>query len=75
MFRYPDGPRKIAVAYAVTKFQAAPDGLSLNSYIWDLENPAVPETTIVPSASLVCLDYNPKVWCNDLSLALYFCLS
>lgn len=57
---YPDGARKLAVAYSVLKFQSAPDNVSLNSYIWDLENPAAPEFTIVPSSPLVSLEYNPK---------------
>jgi hypothetical protein len=33
---YPDGARKLAVAYSVTKFQGMSDNVSLNSYIWDI---------------------------------------
>lgn len=57
---YPDGPRKLAVAYSVLEFQKAPMGLSFDSYIWDVENPTAPDMTITPASPLVCLEYNPK---------------
>ena len=32
----PDGGRKLAVAYSILQFQQQPEGMSLNSYIWDI---------------------------------------
>lgn len=34
--------------------------MSYESYIWDVENPNVPDQKIIPSSPLVCLKYNPK---------------
>ena len=33
---YPDGARKLAVAYSVMEFQKAPEDVSMDSYVWDL---------------------------------------
>nr|XP_035934928.1 dynein intermediate chain 2, axonemal isoform X1 [Halichoerus grypus] len=57
---HPDGNRKLAVAYSCLNFQRAPEGMSHESYIWDLENPNRPEIVLKPSSSLVTLEYNPK---------------
>ncbi|OWK14462.1 hypothetical protein Celaphus_00001670, partial [Cervus elaphus hippelaphus] len=57
---HPDGNRKLAVAYSCLNFQRAPEGMSSESYIWDLENPNRPEITLKPSSPLVTLEYNPK---------------
>ncbi|XP_068833628.1 dynein axonemal intermediate chain 2 [Capricornis sumatraensis] len=57
---HPDGNRKLAVAYSCLNFQRAPEGMSNESYIWDLENPNRPEITLKPSSPLVTLEYNPK---------------
>ncbi|CAG5123303.1 unnamed protein product [Candidula unifasciata] len=57
---YPDGPRKLAVAYCNLRFQSSPPGTSMDSYIWDVENPNKPEMVIKPVSPLVCLEYNPK---------------
>lgn len=57
---HPDGNRKLAVAYSCLNFQRAPEGTSNESYIWDLENPNRPETTLKPPSPLVTLEYNPK---------------
>lgn len=55
---YPDGARRIAVAYSMLTFQRE---VSTDvSYIWDVSNPNSPEMTIEPSSPLVCLEYNPK---------------
>lgn len=35
-------------------------GISFDSYIWDVENPNTPETTLTPSSPLITLEYNPK---------------
>ncbi|BFZ03253.1 hypothetical protein BsWGS_06292 [Bradybaena similaris] len=57
---YPDGPRKLAVAYCNLRFQSSAPGTSMDSYIWDIENPNKPEMIIKPVSPLVCLEYNPK---------------
>ncbi|KAM9839088.1 dynein axonemal intermediate chain 2 [Aulostomus maculatus] len=57
---HPDGGRKLAAAYSCLEFQKAPTDMSLDSYIWDIENPNRPEMTLTPTSALVCLDYNPK---------------
>jgi len=57
---YPDGARKLAVAYAILQFQEQPEGMPIQSYIWDVNNPNVPEMELTPSSQIVCLNYNPK---------------
>jgi dynein intermediate chain 2 len=57
---FPDGARKIAVAYSILDFQQTPDNMSVTSYIWDVNNPNFPESELVPSSALVCVEYNPK---------------
>ncbi|XP_049625909.1 LOW QUALITY PROTEIN: dynein axonemal intermediate chain 2 [Suncus etruscus] len=57
---HPDGSRKLAVAYSCLDFQRAPQGMSSESYIWDLDNPNKPEMTLKPPSPLVTLEYNPK---------------
>ncbi|XP_063716871.1 dynein intermediate chain 3, ciliary-like [Symsagittifera roscoffensis] len=57
---YPDGARKLAVAYCNLEFQRNQPGISDNSYIWDVENPNRPDFTLKPVSPIVCLEYNPK---------------
>lgn len=57
---HPDGNHKLAVAYSSLEFQRAPNDMSFDSYIWDIENPNKPEMTLKPVCPLVCLEYNPK---------------
>lgn len=57
---FPDGPRKLAVAYCNLEFQGSTPDTSMESYIWDVENPNKPETVLKPVSPLVCLEYNPK---------------
>ncbi|KXS16505.1 WD40 repeat-like protein [Gonapodya prolifera JEL478] len=57
---YPDSGHKLAVAYSPLSFQHSTPA-SLDSYIWDVENPNAPDQTLTPQGSgLVCLKYNPK---------------
>ncbi|EDQ84795.1 uncharacterized protein MONBRDRAFT_39146 [Monosiga brevicollis MX1] len=56
----PDGSGRLAVAYSVLEFQQAPEGMSYDSYIWNLDKPNAPEQTLSPSSPLVSLQYNPK---------------
>ncbi|CAK8685139.1 unnamed protein product [Clavelina lepadiformis] len=57
---YPDGGKKLAVAYSNLEFQRSSPDTSFDSYIWDIENPNKPELTVKPVSPLVCLEYNPK---------------
>uniref|UniRef100_A0A3Q3XBQ1 Uncharacterized protein n=1 Tax=Mola mola TaxID=94237 RepID=A0A3Q3XBQ1_MOLML len=57
---HPDGSRKLAAAYSCLEFQKTTRDMSLDSYIWDIENPNRPEMTLKPASALVCLEYNPK---------------
>ncbi|XP_056101402.1 dynein axonemal intermediate chain 2 [Rhinichthys klamathensis goyatoka] len=57
---HPDGNHKLAVAYSSLEFQKAPNDMSFDSYIWDIENHNKPEMTLKPVCPLVCLEYNPK---------------
>ncbi|XP_034017289.1 dynein intermediate chain 2, axonemal [Thalassophryne amazonica] len=57
---HPDGGRKLAAAYSTMVFQGATRDMSLDSYIWDIENPNRPDLTLKSRSLLVCLDYNPK---------------
>lgn len=57
---FPDGPRKLAVAYCNLEFQGSSADTSMDSYIWDVENPNKPELTLKPVSPLVCVEYNPK---------------
>lgn len=57
---YPDEGHKLAIAYSNLQFQKTPSNMAIDSYIWDVENPNVPDQVITPSSPLVCLKYNPK---------------
>jgi len=59
---HPEDPHKVAVAYSCQRFQQTTDrteGLSY-SYIWDIEQPNRPLTSIIPNSSLYSLMYNPR---------------
>ena len=59
---YPDGGKKLAVAFAIMQFQDwRMEKMSNVSYIWDVNNPNFPEQDLTPSSPLCCLEYNPKV--------------
>lgn len=58
---YPDGGKKLAVAFAIMQFQDRRMAEMSNlSYIWDVNNPNVPEQELSPSSPLCCLEYNTK---------------
>ena len=59
---HPEGSR-IAVSYSVLTFQderLMSQSLPVKSYIWDITNPNVPETELVPASPLCCLRYNSR---------------
>lgn len=51
---------KIATAYAIMDFQQQPEGMSLDSYVWDLGNPNEPEYTMQPLSQVVSAKFNLK---------------
>eukprot|EP00794_Sanderia_malayensis_P009172 gene9172-10145_t len=57
---YPDGPKKLAVAYSILEFQKSTHETCLDSYIWDIESPNKPELALKPISPIICLEYNPK---------------
>ncbi|KAF7643978.1 hypothetical protein LDENG_00230160 [Lucifuga dentata] len=57
---HPGGCRKLAAAYCCLEFQKASKDMSMDSYVWDVENPNRPELTLRAESPLVCLEYNPK---------------
>lgn len=44
------------MAYSVLEFQA--EGAPSDSYVWDLGNPAQPDSVLSPTSPLVCLNFN-----------------
>jgi len=57
---YIDGPKKIAASYCNLEFQKNLNDVSVDSYIWDVENPNKPELVLKPISPLVCIEFNPK---------------
>ena len=58
---YPDGGKKLAVAFAIMQFQdPRAEQATEFSYIWDVNNPNTPELQLTPASPLCCLEYNPK---------------
>jgi dynein intermediate chain 2, axonemal len=51
---------KVATAYAIMDFQEQPQNMSLNSYVWDLQNPNTPEYTLQPLSQVVSARFNLK---------------
>lgn len=74
---YPDGAHRVAAAYSLLEFQKSTQGIPLESYIWEIENPNKPEHTLKPSSPMLCLEYNPKDphlligGCSNGQLALF----
>ena len=56
-----EGPNKLAVSYAIPRFQQTPDKMRTCSYVWDLENPNAPETSLASPSPLTNLSYNHKL--------------
>lgn len=57
LIRYPDQATRVAGAYSILDFQKAPEGMSADSYIWNIERSATPESTLSPSSPLVSIEY------------------
>ena len=57
---YPDGGKKLAVAFAIMVPGCA-HGASAGVFnIWDVNNPNTPELQLTPASPLCSLEYNPK---------------
>ena len=57
---YPDGARKLAIAYSIMKFQQQPANMPPSSYIWDVNRPTDPEFELEATFPLCCLNFNNK---------------
>jgi len=58
---YPDGGKKLAIAFAIMQFQDhRHESMNYNSHIWDVNNPNTPEMHLKPPHQMCCLEYNPK---------------
>lgn len=63
MYRHPDpaAPAKLAVSYSILNFQDprfANSRMPQQSYIWDILNPNMPDTELLPPSPLCCLRYH-----------------
>ena len=58
---YPDAPTKVAVSYSILRFQQMPDKMPLQSYVWDLNNPNVPDLVLNAPSSITNISYNQKL--------------
>lgn len=56
-----DGPQKLAVSYAIPRFQQTPDKMKTNSYVWDLQNPNAPEISLESPSPITNIAYNHKL--------------
>ncbi|XP_076046476.1 dynein intermediate chain 3, ciliary-like [Oratosquilla oratoria] len=56
----PEGGRKVAVAYASTKFMGLPEGTPKESYVWDINTSSSPEVSLQAPSWLQCIQYNAK---------------
>ena len=49
---------RVGVAYSVLRFQQTPPSMPKTSYIWNLNNPNVPEKTLDPTSPLCCMSFS-----------------
>ena len=52
--------RHQAPAYTPQVFQAQLQEQALASYVWDLNDPGAPESTLLPSSQITALNFNLK---------------
>lgn len=58
---HPDNSEpRVGVTYAMLRFQQMPKDMPRESYIWNLQNPNFPETTLLPTSPLCCMAFSPK---------------
>ena len=51
---------RVAVSYAMLRFQQMPPKMPTNSYIWHLKNPNFPEKTLQPPSPMCTMVFNHK---------------
>lgn len=56
-----EGPHKLAVSYAIPRFQQTPDKMKTHSYVWDLQNPNTPEIALDSPSPITNLSFNHKL--------------
>eukprot|EP00825_Cyclidium_porcatum_P019190 TRINITY_DN217_c0_g1_i3.p1 TRINITY_DN217_c0_g1~~TRINITY_DN217_c0_g1_i3.p1 ORF type:complete len:356 (+),score=75.60 TRINITY_DN217_c0_g1_i3:194-1261(+) len=56
-----EGPTKIAVAYAIMRFQQMNDKMANQAYIWDLQNPNLYSLKLDAPSPLTQIAYNQKI--------------
>ena len=57
---HPDGPTRIAVGYAIQRFQQMPEKMPSDAYIWDINNPNNPTHVLQSPSPVCCIKYNHK---------------
>jgi len=57
---YPENPTKLAVSYAIMRFQQMPEGMPTQSYIWDVNNPNTPDITLASPSPITSIAFNHK---------------
>eukprot|EP00070_Physeter_catodon_P038348 XP_028345242.1 dynein, 70 kDa intermediate chain, flagellar outer arm-like [Physeter catodon] len=57
----PDGAPRLAVGYAILKFQKQPDPMPSQAYIWDVNQSNTPVTELASKSPVVSLMYNSKI--------------
>ena len=56
-----EGPHKLAVSYAIPRFQQTPDKMKTHSYVWDINNPNTPEISLESPSPITNLSFNHKL--------------
>lgn len=57
---HPEGPTKLAVAYANLRFQQMAEDMPYQSYVWDVSNPNSPACTLKSTTPLTAIAFNHK---------------
>jgi WD40 repeat protein len=57
---HPEGVSKIAVGYAIQRFQQMPEKMPNEAYIWDINNPNSPISILESPSPVTCLKFNQK---------------
>mmetsp|Transcript_51698 Transcript_51698/g.59382 ORF Transcript_51698/g.59382 Transcript_51698/m.59382 type:complete len:692 (+) Transcript_51698:39-2114(+) len=60
VFWHPEGPTKLAVSYAIQRFQQTPDNMPSHAYIWDVNKPNSPERILNTPSPAITIAYNHK---------------
>nr|CEL64969.1 TPA: dynein intermediate chain, putative [Neospora caninum Liverpool] len=58
---HPEGSSKLAVAYAILKFQKQPDPMPSQAYIWDVTQSNTPLTELTGQGPVVSIMFNNKI--------------